>query len=171
MKGLPSQQTGQQSLCCWHYGYCSPPESTGFPGSKQQYSDNGSSCRCLSVSWQRQACIWRTATNGNSRQWKAEPVCTNSWSSTHSLGTIHDTQRSQQWTPLEATKTNSTGGSEWNMISLPLPLYRNWTTGFYLRRCFSISPNKKPEENYQKKGREAGLSSMMHHNGTSYIFF
>ena len=26
-------------------------------------------------------------------------------------------------------------------------------------------------ENYQKKGREAGLSSMMHHNGTYYIFF
>lgn len=38
MKGLLSQQTGQLSLCCWHYGYCSHPESIGFPGSKQQHS-------------------------------------------------------------------------------------------------------------------------------------
>lgn len=33
----------------------------------------------------------------------------------------------------------------------------------------SKQTNKKPEENYQKKGREAGLSSMMHHNGIYFL--
>lgn len=39
MKGLPSQQTGQQSLCYRHYGYCSHPESVRFHGSKLQHFD------------------------------------------------------------------------------------------------------------------------------------
>lgn len=98
--------------------------------------DNGSSCKSLLVTWQKKACIWWTATNGNSTHWKADPAGTNSWSSTHSLGTIQDTQKSQ-WFPWEATETNSTGGSGWNTKSLPLPLYQNWTTEFYFRNHFS----------------------------------
>lgn len=35
--------------------------------------DNDSSCKSLLVTWQKKACIWWTATNGNSTHWKAEP--------------------------------------------------------------------------------------------------
>lgn len=50
MKGLPSQQTGQQLLCYQHYGYCSHPESLRFQGSKLQHSDP-TMVQVIDLSW------------------------------------------------------------------------------------------------------------------------